>query len=112
MERVAASVAVGLRLRATVAVAVGVGNEPGVLDFLIDGVLQQLLKLLHFGFDLGDVTEFDFNGGAEAVAAVLGQPEFFAVVGAEFDSHDGGPPWRVCWVVDCGGEEAATTPAN
>ena len=55
--------------------------------FLIDGLLQQLVKLLHFGFDLGDVTEFDFNGGAEAVAAVLGQTELFRIIGTEFDGH-------------------------
>ncbi len=71
----------------------------GVLDFLIDGLLQELVELLHFGFDLGDVTEFDFNGRAEAVAAVLGQSEFFAVVGAEFDGHGGVSPYVgwVCW---------------
>jgi hypothetical protein len=42
-------------------VAVGARDEPGVLDFLIDGVLQELVKLLHFGFDLGDVSELDFD---------------------------------------------------
>ncbi len=75
------TVPVGLRM------AIGLRDEPGLLDFLIDAVLQKCVKLLHFDFDLGDVTEFDFNGSAEAVAAVLGQAEFFAVVGAEFDGH-------------------------
>ena len=32
----------------------------------------QFVKLLNFRFDLGDVGEFDFDGGTEAVAAVLG----------------------------------------
>jgi hypothetical protein len=75
-----------------VAVAIGSRDEARVLDFLIDGVLQKLVELLHFGFDLGDVTEFDFNGSAEAVAAVLRQAEFFAVVVAEFDGHGGVSP--------------------
>jgi hypothetical protein len=78
-----------LRCCMPVAVAMGRRDEAGVLDFLIDGVLQKFVKFLHFGFDLSDVAEFDFNGGAEAVAAVLGQAEFFAVIGAEFDGHDG-----------------------
>ena len=55
-----------------------------VLDFLSDGLLQKLVKLPHFGFDLGDVVEFDFNQGAE-----LGQAELFALVGAEFDGQGG-----------------------
>jgi hypothetical protein len=35
------------------------------------------------------------------VTAVLGQPEFFAVVGAKFDSHDDVSPWDVVFV-GCG----------
>ena len=66
---------------------VGLGNEARVLNFLVHGVLQEFVKPLQFSLDLGDVREFDFHGGAEAVAAVLGQTELFAVIGAEFDSH-------------------------
>ena len=74
---------------------VGRRDVTGVLDFLIDGVLQQLVELLHFGIDLGDVAEFDFDGCRKAVAAVLGQTELFAVIGAEFDGHNGGCMWWV-----------------
>lgn len=59
-----------------------------MLNFLIDAVLQKFVKLLNFGFDLGDVAEFDFDGCRETVTAVVGQSELLAVVGAEFDSHD------------------------
>ena len=77
---------------------VGLGDEANVLDFLIDGVLQKFVKPLNFCFDLADVREFDFDGRTEAVAAKVGQSELFAIVGAEFDSHD-------VWVVVCGHEK-------
>lgn len=64
------------------------GDEADVLNFLIDGVLQKIVKLLNFLFDLADVREFDFHGRTEAVTAVLWQTELLAVVGAEFDGHD------------------------
>ena len=67
-------------------------NVTGVLDFLVNGVLQELVELLDLCLGLGDVGEFDFDGGAETVAAELGQAEFLAVVGAEFDCHG-----VVCW---------------
>ncbi len=95
VNRVGASI--GLWRNMPVAVGIGGRDVTWVLDFLIDGLLQELVKLLHFGFDLGDVTELDFNGGAEAVTAVLGQSEFFAVIGAEFDGHGGVSP-DVGWV--------------
>ncbi len=92
--RVGATIAVGLgRLPvpmpgAVVAAVARVGNEADLLDFLIDRVLEKLIEFLALGFDLGDVGEFDFDGSREAVAAVFGQTEFLAVVGAEFDGHD------------------------
>lgn len=52
---------------------------------------------------MGDVGEFGFDGGGKAVAAVLGQTELFAVVGAEFDGHECG--W-VLGCVGCGHEKA------
>lgn len=79
---VGASIGLGLPI------AVGIGNVAGMLDFLIDTVLQKCVKLLNFGFDLGDVRQFDFDGGTEAVTAELGQPELFAVICAEFDGHN------------------------
>lgn len=60
-----------------VAVGIGSRDETVVLDFLIDGVLQHLVELQHFGFRLDDVIEFDFTGDTEAVAAVSGQAEFY-----------------------------------
>ena len=80
-------VTVGLMSVVPIAVS-GLGNKSDVLDFLIDRMLQKVVKLLNFLFDLGDVREFDFDGCAEAVAAVLRQSELLAVVGAEFDCHD------------------------
>lgn len=71
-----------------VAAVPGIGNEADLLDFLINRVLEKLIEFLAFGFDLGDVGEFDFDGSREAVAAVFGQTELLAVVGAEFDGHD------------------------
>ena len=87
--------AVAIAVPVAIAVSVGFRNKAGVLDFLIDGVLQKFVELLNFRFDLGDVGEFDFNRCAKTVTAELRQPEFFAVVGAEFDSHDvvGGGMW-------------------
>ena len=64
-------------------------------------MLQKFVKLLNFLFDLADVREFDFDGRTEAMAAVLGQTELLAVIGAEFDSHD---VWFL--VVGCGHEKA------
>ena len=70
-----------------VGAVIGLRNKAGVLDFLIDALLQELVKLLNFRFDLGDVGEFDFDRCREAVTAVLRESELFAVVGAEFDGH-------------------------
>ena len=84
MELIRAAV---LGLCMTVAVIGRFRNKPWVLDFLVDGELQELIELLHFLFDLAYVRQFDLDGGAEAVAAVVGQAELFAVVGAEFDGH-------------------------
>ena len=81
-------------LRGLWRVLLGLRNKARVLNFLVNGVLQKLVESLQFSFDLGDVGEFDFDGGAEAVAAVLRQAELFAVVGAEFDGH-GAWWWRV-----------------
>jgi hypothetical protein len=36
-------------------------DETDVLNLLIDALLQELVKPLQFGFDLGDVGEFDFD---------------------------------------------------
>ena len=79
--------------RALVAIA-GARNETGVLNFLINGLLEKLVKPLAFRFDLGQIGEFDFDGDAEAVAAEFRQSELLAIVGAEFDSH-GGWWWRL-----------------
>jgi hypothetical protein len=51
-------------------------------------VLQELVELLNLCLRLIDVREFDFDGRTEAVAAVLWQAEFLAIIGAEFDGHD------------------------
>lgn len=84
---------VGAAVLGLVVVAVGAirsnafRDVTGVLDLLVNRVLQELVELLNLCLGLGDVGEFDFDGGAEAVAAVLGQAELLAVVGAEFDCH-------------------------
>jgi len=83
VELVGASIGLGF------AIAAGIWDVARVLDFLIDALLQKGVKLLHLGFDLGDVAEFDFDGCRKAVAAVLGQTELLAVIGAEFDGHSG-----------------------
>ncbi len=62
-------------------------DKTGVLDLLVNGVLKELVELLDLCLGLGDVRELDFDGGAEAVAAVLGQAELLAVIGAKFDCH-------------------------
>ena len=84
-------------VRALGAIA-GARDEAGVLNFLVNGLLEKLIKPLAFRFDLGQIGEFDFDGDAEAVAAEFGQSELLAVVGAEFDSHGG--------VVGCGHKNA------
>ncbi len=91
-ELVCSSILLGALMTVPIGVRTFIGfrNEAGMLNFLIDAVLQKGVKLLHFDLDLGDVGQFDFDGSAETVAAVLGQPEFFAVIGAEFDGHDVG----------------------
>jgi hypothetical protein len=60
-----------------VATVTGFGNEADLLDFLIEGVLEKPVELLTFGFNLGDVCEFDLDGSREVVAAVFGQSEIF-----------------------------------
>lgn len=65
-----------------------VRDESDGLDFLIDGVLQKLVELAAFAFDLGEIREFDFDGSTEAVAAEFGQPEFLAVIGGQGDGHN------------------------
>ncbi len=67
--------------------AIGFRNKTGVLDFLIDALLQKSVELLNFGFDLCDVREFDFDGCRKTVTAELRESELLAVVGAEFDGH-------------------------
>lgn len=100
---------VGATVLGRVVVAVGairsiaLRDETGVLDFLVNGVLQELVELLNLCLGLVDVREFDFHGRAEAVAAELGQTELLAVVGAEFDSHG-----ALVWVVGCGHEKSQT----
>ena len=59
------------------------------MNFLVNGLLEKLVKPLAFRFDLGQIGEFDFDGDAEAVAAEFRQSELLAIVGAEFDSHGG-----------------------
>jgi hypothetical protein len=84
---------VGATVLGRVVVAVGairsiaLRDVAGVLNFLVNGVLQELVELLNLRLGLIDVREFDFDRRAEAVAAELGQTELLAVVGAEFDSH-------------------------
>ncbi len=73
----------------TVSVAIAsLRDEPDVLDLLIHGLLQELVELLNLCLCLVDVREFDLDGSRKAVAAVLRQAEFLAVVGAELDGHD------------------------
>ena len=63
IDLIAATVAIVGGMTIAVGVGVGTGDETDVLDFLIDGVLQEFIELLHFGFDLGEIREFDFDGG-------------------------------------------------
>ena len=64
VDPVGAAVAVGsvtVPIAGTVVAKARTGNKAGLLDFLIDGVLEKPVELLAFGLDLGEVGEFDFD---------------------------------------------------
>ena len=67
-----------------------VRNEPDLLDPGVDGSLKGAVEPLGFRSQFGCVGDFGFDGDLELVGGIPRQPEAFAVVGDEFDSHDGG----------------------
>ena len=66
-----------------------VWDEPDLLDLGIDGCLKGTVEPFRFRSQFGCVGDFGFNGDFELVGGISRQPEAFAVVGDEFDSHDG-----------------------
>ena len=85
----AVDVLLGMTVSRILGTIAGARDEASVLNFLVHGLLEKLVKPLTFRLDLGQIGEFDFDGDAEAVAAEFRQSELLAVVGAEFDSHGG-----------------------
>ena len=66
-----------------------VRNEPDLLDPGVDGSLKGAVEPLGFRSQFGCVGDFGFDGYLELVGGLSGQSEAFAVVGDEFDCHDG-----------------------
>lgn len=75
----------GARGLVTVVVA---GNEPGLLDLAIHGILEQVVEAGCLVVNLGEVGQFGFAGDAELVGAVAGEAQPFGVIGDKFDCHD------------------------
>ena len=67
-----------------------VWDESDLLDLSIDGSLKGAVEAFGFRSQFGCVGDFGFDGYLELVGGIPGQSEAFAVVGDEFDSHDGG----------------------
>lgn len=67
-----------------------IGDESYLLDLGIDGGLKGAVEAFCFRSQFGCVGDFGFDGYLELVGGIPGQSEAFAVVGDEFDSHDGG----------------------
>ena len=67
-----------------------IGDESDLLDLSIDGGLKGAVEAFSFRSQFGCVGDFGFDGDFELVGRVSRQSEAFAIVGDEFDSHDGG----------------------
>ena len=67
-----------------------VGDESDLLNLGIDGSLKGTVEPFRFRSQFGCVGDFGFDGDLELVGGISRQSESFAVVGDEFDSHDGG----------------------
>ena len=67
-----------------------VRDESDLLDPGIDDSLKGTVEPFRFRSQFGCVGDFGFDGDFELVGGVPRQSEAFAVVGDEFDSHDGG----------------------
>lgn len=67
-----------------------VGHESNLLNLGIDGSLKGAVDPFRFRSQFGCVGDFCFDGDFELVGGIPWQSEAFAVVGDEFDSHDGG----------------------
>lgn len=66
-----------------------VWDESDLLDLSIDGGLKGAVEPFRFRSQFGCVGDFRFDGDFELVGGISRQPESFAVVGDEFDSHGG-----------------------
>ena len=66
-----------------------VWDESDLLDLSIDGGLKGAVEPFRFRSQFGCVADFGFDGYLELVGGIPRQPEAFAVVGDELDSHDG-----------------------
>lgn len=67
-----------------------VWDESDLLDLSIDGGLKGAVEPFRFRSQFGCVGDFRFDGDFELVGRIPWQSEAFAIVGDEFDSHDGG----------------------
>ena len=67
-----------------------VWDESDLLDLSIDGSLNGAVESFRFRSQFGYVGDFRFDRNFELVGGIPRQSEAFAVVGDEFDSHDGG----------------------
>lgn len=66
-----------------------VWDESDLLNLGIDGGLKGAVEAFCFRIQFGCVGDFGFDGDFELVGGISRQSEAFAVIGDEFDSHDG-----------------------
>jgi hypothetical protein len=63
-------------------------DEPSVLDFLINALLERLIEAGAFGFDFVDIANLGLDADGELVARIPRQAEAFRVVGDQFKCHN------------------------
>lgn len=81
---VALAVTVGM----TIGGSGGLGEETGLLNGGVHGLLQESVETLAFRRSLGEIGDFGADGEAVLVRRITGQTDLLAVVGFKGDGHN------------------------